>query len=100
MITAAEIFNNIRYTTFSANTKFEKMPAAIQRELFGKAVFGKKSVKWNAARKIIITHVTTISRDYDTQEYTLEEVAKLVNDSKFAEKGYNGYGYKYGRSSK
>lgn len=98
--TAASIAASIRYTTFTARPSFEKMTAAEQRSLFGKAIFGRKDVRWNARQKTIETRVTTISRDYDVQDYTLAEVADLINAGRYAEKGYNGYGYKYGREAK
>ena len=98
--TAESIYTSIRFTTFTASKKFEKMPAHIQREMFGKAVFGRKSIRWDDKAQKIETYVTTISRDYDIQRYTLAEVANLVNSGKYAEKGWNGYGYKYGRTAK
>lgn len=97
--TADSIFASIRFTFFTASGKFEKMPAALQRELFGVAIFGRKSIRWNERTREIETYVTTISRDYDIQGYTLVEVAELVNRKRYAEKGYNGYGYRYGRTA-
>ena len=95
---AETIAQNIAFTAFAASRSFEKMTAQVQRELFGKAIFGKKSIRWNGRR--IETRVTTISRDYDITDYTLEEVAELVNAGKYAERGWNGYNYQYGRTAK
>ena len=91
MTTAATILNTIRFTFFTASTTFKQYSANEQREYFGAPVFGKKSIRWNARRQTIETHVTTISRDYDIQSYTLDEVAELVNSKKFATKGYSSY---------
>ena len=91
MTTADTIFASIRYTTFTATTTFQTYSAALQREMFGAPVFGKKSIRWNARRQMVETRVTTISRDYDVQSYTLSEIANLVNSQKYATKGYSSY---------
>lgn len=88
---AQTILNNIRYTFFTASTKYETYSAAVQREMFGAPVFGKKRIMWNARRQVVETYVTTISRDHDIQYYTLDEIANLVNNQKFASKGYSSY---------
>lgn len=92
--TADSIYASIRYTFFTAEPKFRTWSANEQRELFGAPIFGKKRIRWNAARRTVETYVTTISRDYDIQSYTLDEVAALVNAGKFASKGYQSYGNK------
>lgn len=78
--------------------EYTKLTAAEQRAIFGKAIFGRKSIKFNGYD--IYTHVRTISADYDVQRYTLEEVANLVDAGKYAEKGYKGYDFRSGRTAK
>lgn len=95
-MTAETIYQSIRFTTFTATTTFRTWSASEQREMFGAAVFGRRQIRWDARRQVIETKVSTISRDWDIQSYTLAEVAALVNGGKQARKGYNGYTTKKG----
>lgn len=90
-MTAEQIAQNIAFTFFTATETFKPMSAAEQREAFGAVVFGRKAIRWNARTRSIQTRVTTISRDYDVQSYTLAEVAELVNKGAKATRGYTGY---------
>lgn len=89
-MTATEIAANIRCTTFAASAAFAKYTAAEQRSIFGAAIFGQKSLRWNSIRNRVETRVSTIGRDYDVQSYTLDEIAALVESGRKASKGWNG----------
>lgn len=93
-MTSEQIWQNIRFTDFTANPAFRTWSAADQREMFGGAPFGRRRIRWDATLRVIETKVMTISRDWDIQSYTLDEVAELVASGRPARKGYSGYGVK------
>lgn len=81
-VTAQDIQNSVRFTTFSASQKWMKLTAQEQRSLFfGFAPFGRKALKVTETgikTKIIVA----FGQDYDTQNYTWEQVARMVNEQK------------------
>lgn len=82
-LTAQDIWDSIRYTTFTAQPKCERMSAKIQRDLFGYAIFGKKSIMFGTNSRgekfITVSRTVDYGRDYDEQDYSLEQIAKFIN---------------------
>lgn len=64
-----------------AEYKWQKMTAKRQREIFGFAIFGKKSIKFNG-RGISTSIKVAYGQDYATYDYTWKEIVKYVEEER------------------
>ena len=59
---------------------YQKMTAKQQREIFGFALFGRKSIQWNSSGGIDTRVRVDFGRDYHIESYSWNEIAEYVKN--------------------
>lgn len=84
-ITAEQVRDAITGTAFAASTRYEALPAAEQRAMWGAVPFGRKPVKHIPKRGGIEVQWRTLSRDWCYQFFTYEQIARSIRSGKAIE---------------
>lgn len=79
MMTAEQVKNEIRYTTFDKRSTFQPLTADEQRSLWGAVPFGRMRICHNPRRGGVDVVLRTISRDWNYQFVTYQQIADAIN---------------------
>lgn len=78
-MTGQEVLNAVRFTYLS-NGRWHRLTAEEERSLWGVVVFGRRKVMFEPKTNSFHTYVVVAyGADYDTQTYSLDQVAALIS---------------------